>query len=951
MAKSSKKASPQQGQGQSNVKINAGLLQRRFSFEWLILAFSLFIYANSIFNDYNLDDELVTQNHRLTAKGISAIPEIFSSPYYQDQSGYSYEYRPVVLTSFAIEHEFFGDNPTVGHFFNVLLYGLACVLLYRVLRLLFKHYSPILSLAIVLLFVAHPAHTEVVCSIKNRDEILGLLFSLLSFLLILKAITSTKLRMLVPVPVLFTLALLSKNTMIPFVVIIPIGIVLLTEASFAVTIVSTLLILVPSFFLLPTSVNVYRLALFVGVLGLTIGLYILLHFTATLNTLKAVFKKHIKTEMKNAFTYKEDNAHHVNDSIFPDKSFYYLPVMFLMVSGAILYSLGVTSDYFLYVAIIPFLFILFIMIGVPRTAFWAKIMLDFCLIYTLLKFGNSWNNPAMYRFDNLFSNILTVYAFYQFSFYKKPYFIPSLLFLLAVVTIGVFVIKLQFFLIPSLLFLTMVRFYAKDRFKQASIFLVFLLIVANLYNIFQPETQHFIVIDFGILQDLFPGALIILSFYLGSKRKYLIPFYAFIVFVILDFNQYEYTKAKSLENTSALIVEKSKAVSFEIVSNPQVRPLHYVEECISSKSLWSIKAGTSFEIGFHYLGKVLFPYPLSFYYGYKFIKPQHLSEPVPLTSLAIHLLLFLLVIFSLKRSPILSFALSIYLIAIVAFSNYFIPIPGMVADRFLLIPSLGVLILIGLLLHFIGKIHISTPLNWHSISAIPKFSFLAMLFIYSTLTFSRNLDWKNYLTLFRKDVQYVKNSAQAHNLLAIRLVKTSFDTNSASEQIGLRQEALVHFKEATAIYPDFFNANYDLARCYLLLNLPDSAIPPLQKTISLDSTFTDATYTLAELYINQNKFEEAKTYYALLIKQLPYQYTGYEKLGFIYYHEKNYSKAIEITNVAIAKMPNIVQPYLSLVKIYYGAGAKDSSLYWLKKAIAIDPGNIEAQQLSKQLYN
>jgi hypothetical protein len=98
--------------------------------------------VNSIPNDYNLDDELVTQNHRLTAGGISAIPDIFTEPYYKDKMGYSYEYRPMVLVSFAIEHEFFGDNPHVSHFFNVLLYALLCLTLYRVLnRMLGADYS------------------------------------------------------------------------------------------------------------------------------------------------------------------------------------------------------------------------------------------------------------------------------------------------------------------------------------------------------------------------------------------------------------------------------------------------------------------------------------------------------------------------------------------------------------------------------------------------------------------------------------------------------------------------------------------------------------------------------------------------------------------------------------------------------------------------------------------
>ncbi|MBK8659423.1 MAG: hypothetical protein IPN22_11290 [Bacteroidetes bacterium] len=73
------------------------------------------VYSNSLFNGYNLDDELVTKKHPLTSQGIKAIPEIFSSPYYSDDMGYAYDYRPLVHVSFAIEHQLFGEHVAVSH--------------------------------------------------------------------------------------------------------------------------------------------------------------------------------------------------------------------------------------------------------------------------------------------------------------------------------------------------------------------------------------------------------------------------------------------------------------------------------------------------------------------------------------------------------------------------------------------------------------------------------------------------------------------------------------------------------------------------------------------------------------------------------------------------------------------------------------------------------------------
>ena len=147
----------------SPTPVSIPIWEQKHFFSTAVFFFSFLLFANSLTNGYNLDDELVTRNHRLTSKGIAGIPEIFTSAYYQDNMGYSYEYRPMVLASFALEHQFFGDSAAVGHFFNILLYSLCCLLLLKVLREMLIKYSPVIPFLVTLLFIAHSSHTEVVC--------------------------------------------------------------------------------------------------------------------------------------------------------------------------------------------------------------------------------------------------------------------------------------------------------------------------------------------------------------------------------------------------------------------------------------------------------------------------------------------------------------------------------------------------------------------------------------------------------------------------------------------------------------------------------------------------------------------------------------------------------------------------------------------------------------------
>lgn len=191
--------------------------------------FSFLFYGNSIKNGYSMDDNYVTvttpeaPNNPRIAKGIKGIPKIFSSHYILNEKQSS-DYRPVTLTTFAIEYQFFGSNPHISHFINILLYALTGVVIYLTLILLLKDYTIYIPIAIVLLFVAHPIHSEVVNNIKCRDELLSFLFGMLSMYNVVKFIEFKKTQNILAAIVLLALSLLSKKTGVLFIPFIPITI-------------------------------------------------------------------------------------------------------------------------------------------------------------------------------------------------------------------------------------------------------------------------------------------------------------------------------------------------------------------------------------------------------------------------------------------------------------------------------------------------------------------------------------------------------------------------------------------------------------------------------------------------------------------------------------------------------------------------------------------------------
>jgi len=149
---------------------------------WFWFGFSFLLYANTLNHEYTIDDLIVVKSNELTQKGIDGIPEIFKHSYLYGYDGREDEsYRPLTLTTFALEKSFFDAKPSASHFIQVLLYGLCVMVLFKFLMNLFGQERKNLVIIITLLFMLHPIHTEVVANVKSRDELLSafILFSIL----------------------------------------------------------------------------------------------------------------------------------------------------------------------------------------------------------------------------------------------------------------------------------------------------------------------------------------------------------------------------------------------------------------------------------------------------------------------------------------------------------------------------------------------------------------------------------------------------------------------------------------------------------------------------------------------------------------------------------------------------------------------------------------------------
>lgn len=171
----------------SSPRFPAWLTERFAAF--IIIGLSIVLYANTLGHEYAVDDAIVIYENEFTQKGIAGIPDIWK---YDSFRGFFKEagkenlvsggrYRPLSVTTFAIERQLFGPAPWSGHLFNILLYALLGWFLFRWLAQLIPDKDTWkMAFLIALLFAAHPVHVEVVANIKGRDEILCLLLTLIA---------------------------------------------------------------------------------------------------------------------------------------------------------------------------------------------------------------------------------------------------------------------------------------------------------------------------------------------------------------------------------------------------------------------------------------------------------------------------------------------------------------------------------------------------------------------------------------------------------------------------------------------------------------------------------------------------------------------------------------------------------------------------------------------------
>ena len=179
----------------------------------LLIALGVAVYANSRQGEFLWDDySLVKEDAYI--RSWKLIPRIFTKETVVTAFRQRNPYRPVVSLTYMADYSFWKLNPKGYHLTNIFLHITAVLCLYGFVMLLFGNGS--LALGTAALFLVHPVHVEVVSYISGRNDILALLFMLLTFIFYIKRFHSRNPIFYIMFMSSYGLALLSKENALIF---------------------------------------------------------------------------------------------------------------------------------------------------------------------------------------------------------------------------------------------------------------------------------------------------------------------------------------------------------------------------------------------------------------------------------------------------------------------------------------------------------------------------------------------------------------------------------------------------------------------------------------------------------------------------------------------------------------------------------------------------------------
>ena len=335
-----------------------------------------------------------------------------------------------------------------------------------------------------------------------------------------------------------------------------------------------------------------------------------------------------------------------------------------------------------------------------------------------------------------------------------------------------------------------------------------------------------------------------------------------------------------------------------------------------------------------YIGLMAFPHPLSHDYYPRAVEIMQLGDWQVIGSILIYLLMLVGAFYFWKKDKIITFGLLYYFITLSIVSNIVFPIGTCMSERFLFMPSLGLLLVVARLM----TKHIKNDTLIWGLAGL-------MLLLMSFKTITRNTVWKNDYTLFTTDVHTNPRSAKLLNAAGGTLTTNAAKLPNGAKKTEMLDQAIVHLKNAIDVHPTYRNAYLLLGNAHYYKEEYDESIKTMDRVLTLYPDFRDASKNLpiilrdAGKYYGQQKQDIVKSEGLLQrSRQLdPKDIETIRLLGIVNGIKGDLPTALKYFKEVQAMDPNQASVYVNIGTTYQNMGDQVKAREYYDKAIAIDP--------------
>lgn len=344
---------------------------------------------------------------------------------------------------------------------------------------------------------------------------------------------------------------------------------------------------------------------------------------------------------------------------------------------------------------------------------------------------------------------------------------------------------------------------------------------------------------------------------------------------------------------------------------------------------FSLRISTGFSVAFRYLKLLVVPYPLAYYYGYKFVNVSYFNDVAVILSILIHVMLIVILIRNWRNNKQLAFGICFYLVNIFVISFFLRIVPGLMGERFLFAASLGYCVLLSVLFQ-----KLRTGLKTRSNLSF-KLVVTGVLVFYAVLTFNRSKVWKDKETLCSHDMKTLENSAKA-NLLYGSLLSDQALREKNKDKL---EKAIYHLQKTTSIVPDYALAWEHLGVLHYFNGDLKTAFFCLNKAILKDSLSGKAYFDKGVIYESIRYFSMSEKFYRLSIKKDSAYIPCYLKLMGLLERQSQPDKALLVGRVGATHEKKSDLVYSEMIRIALTNHDTLSAIGFSEKAIVVNPKN------------